>query len=227
MKKVLLFDLDDTLLDFKAAEAYGLEKVFTRYGVPYTPAKIANYQTINHKLWQQYEAGKIPREGITGERFPRFFAAEGIDANGLLAEDAYRTYLGEAKKEVPGARALLTQLQADYELCLVTNGVAQTQKARLANTGFGAFFSHVFISEELACQKPDPRFFQQVVAALPHYQKAEMLVIGDSLTSDIQGGQDSQIETVWFNPRREKATIAPTFEIHALKDLPNLLQKIS
>ena len=227
MKKVLLFDLDDTLLDFQAAEKFALGKVFTKYGVTATPENVVTYQTINHRLWKKYEVGEIARTDITNSRFPQFFAAIANTGDGLQAESDYRSFLGLAKVEVPGARALLESLAADYTLCLVTNGVADTQKARLKNTGFGQYFTKVFIAEELGVQKPEPAFFEQVAAALPNFSKREMLVIGDSLTSDIAGGNNSQIETAWFNPQHLLGTVPATYEFAALPELPRLLQQIS
>lgn len=227
MKKVLLFDLDNTLLDFNAAEKVALSQVFHDYDVAETPENIATYKTINRDLWQRYESGEIPRETITSERFPRLFAAINNPRDGLSAEKEYRYNLGLSKVEVPGAHNVLAQLQKDYMLCLVTNGVADTQKMRLKNTGFGQFFTHVFISDELGVAKPEPAFFDYVTQALPTFSKSEMLVVGDSLASDIKGGNDSHIETAWLNPTHLPATIQPTYEIAALSELPRLLKKIS
>lgn len=227
MKKALLFDLDDTLLDFKAAEKFGLTQVFSDYEIPETPENIASYKRINHKLWKDYEEGYINREMITGQRFPLFFKEVGVTEDGLKAEEKYRHYLELSQVEMPGARALLDTLVPDYDLYLVTNGVASTQKNRLVNTNLGHYFSEVFISEELGVQKPDPAFFAKVFEKLPHLKKEEALLIGDSLTSDIQGGKNSQIDTVWYNPFLATGQVRPTYEIQELQELPDLLQKIS
>lgn len=226
MKKALLFDLDNTLLDFKAAEKFGLTQVFAEYNIPDTPENIASYKRINHKLWKDYEEGFISREIITSQRFPLFFKEVGILEDGLKAEEKYRHYLELSKVEMPGARDVLEDLAPNYALYLVTNGVATTQKNRLLNTNLNHYFSDVFISEELGVQKPNPAFFSKVFDKIPHLKK-EALIVGDSLTSDIQGGNNSQIDTVWYNPFLATGSVRPTYEIQQLNELPDLLQKIS
>lgn len=225
MKKALLFDLDDTLLDFRASETYALEKIFQNVHIPYNKENIALYHRVNLSLWQAYEEGKIPREGITNARFPQFFEKMGNKEDGLLAEESFRNYLIEANKLVPEAKEILGDLSGNYALYVVTNGVAVTQKNRLKKSGLDVFFNEVFISEELGVQKPDPQFFNEVFATIPQ-EKEEALIIGDSLSSDIKGGFLSQIESVWYNPKEIKNTtdISPTFEIKCLKELPKILK---
>ncbi|WP_071130259.1 YjjG family noncanonical pyrimidine nucleotidase [Enterococcus timonensis] len=226
MKKALLFDLDDTLLDFQAAEKMALEKIFADFSIAYTVENLKFYQEINHGLWHDYEIGKIQREAITAGRFPLFFAACHLEADGLKAEEKFRSYLAQAKVEVPGAAELLGRLKTNYQLYLVTNGIAQTQRARLKNTGFDQYFSEVFISEELGAAKPDPQFFSAVLSRLPQLKKEEMLIIGDSLSADIKGGFSAHIDTVWFNPKNATPKYFPTYQIQTLPELTNLLAKI-
>ncbi len=227
-KKALLFDLDDTLLDFTAAQKVGLEKVFEKYRIPLNDKNISLYQQMNHQLWARYEKGEVPRTYITDHRFAMFFEAVGVDSKlGPEGEKLFRSVLEESKVEVPGARHILEELQKDYSLNLITNGVLKTQETRLKKTGLDAYFDYIFISDALGAQKPDLRFFEAVEKKLPEISPNEMLIIGDSLTSDIKGGVNAGIDTVWLNRHQKENNGMPTYEITELDQLKNILEKIS
>ena len=228
MYKYLLFDVDDTLLDFHAAEDSALQLMFDQLQLTMTPTIKQRYELINQGLWQQFERKEIDRETIFANRFPQLFrefslADETISAQ---AEQLFRAGLNQGHEKIPYAQELLSQLQAaqKFELYIVSNGVAKTQQLRLTASGLAPYFNDVFVSEALGFQKPAIQFFEKVEVAIDHFEPEQALIIGDSLTSDIQGGINAGIKTVWFNPQHQVAkAIQPTYEIDSL---PQLLQVV-
>lgn len=224
----LLFDLDDTLLDFQAAERAALAGVFRQLSLPLRPdldAVQRQYKTINEALWRDHENGTVSVEEIFASRFPRLFTALGLDADGLEAEALYRQGLNEDATLMPDALAVLTRLAPHYELHLISNGKPDTQRQRLARSGLERFFGKLFISQEIGSPKPEPAFFQAVFDALPELAPGEMLAIGDSITADICGAKNAGIDSCWLN--RHGTTpppgITPTYQIDALPALLDIL----
>lgn len=225
MYKALLFDVDDTLLDFKKGQHQALSKMFASQGVTMTPAIKADYLAYNHKLWQDYESGKIAREDLLAKRFTYIFGELGIACDGIEMDQLFRGNLNEEADLLPGAEQVLTALSKTHPLYIVTNGVAETQKRRLEKADLGRFFEDVFISEETGYQKPMPEFFDFVLQRIPGIEPSEMLIIGDSLSADIKGGQLAGLATCWVNPEGLPNTLeeAPTYEIKELSELLKLI----
>lgn len=219
--RVLLFDADDTLLDFQAAERDALARLFEAHGAPLTEEMRAQYSRYNRSLWKRLESGEITREELLKTRFSGFFAAQGMTLDGPACEEEYRGYLALGSRLLPGAKEVCTLLSSTHTLCIVTNGISGTQKKRLCAAGIGGLFDRVFISEELGFSKPSPGFFDGVFRALPGISRRETLIIGDSLTSDVLGGVRSGIDTCWFNPSGQPAGAGPkpTYEIASLWQL--------
>ena len=209
--KALLLDADDTLLDFQANERESVKKVFQKLGLPVDDSVLAQYSAINRELWLAHERGEITKQMIWDQRFVRLFKALNCRADGLEAERLYRAALGEGAQTIPGAVELCQELNGAYELYIVTNGTAQTQYSRIHNAGFDRWVRGVFISEEL---------FERIP-----FSRQETLIVGDSLTSDIQGGVNAGVDTCWYNPARLKRGKGPcpTFEIHQLNELKDVL----
>lgn len=208
MKKyeVLLFDVDGTLLDFDKAEEQGIESLLTHFGVPVTEENKAKYHELNKRYWQRLELGEITRDQVLSLRFEEFFGDFGIQVDGMAVDGLYRESLNNSAVLVEGAIELLTALKDKYELYIVTNGVAATQYKRLAASGLDKYVKGVFVSEEAGFQKPQPEFFQYVFEKLGRRDVENMLIIGDSLTSDIRGGNTAGIDTLWYNPHRAENT---------------------
>ena len=225
--RILLFDVDDTLLDFGAAEKTALQLLFANQQLVLTEEIAASYRIINKELWRAFEEGKIEREEVLNTRFARLFKEMGIEADGVLLERKYREYLQEGHVRMEGAYELLSSLQKDYQLYVVTNGVSNTQDKRLRDSGLYPFFQSVFVSETAGYQKPMKEFFDYVFARIPHFSKASTLIIGDSLSSDIQGGQLAGIDTCWYNPFQHSNHMPhkPTYEIQKLEQLHEVLKK--
>lgn len=244
MKKsygTLLFDLDGTLLDFHRAEREGFQQVLKTFGFPVTEENVNLYHEINARCWREYEKGALSREQVLAERFLRFFAAAGAVPEGLPAEEerefslaramkaekVYRELLGRSAYVIGGAREILDFIKerGTFRVCAVTNGVADTQRRRLKDSGLDRYFDEIFISEELGVQKPKRQFFDKCFDVLGAEFKGGALVIGDSLTSDMKGAAGAGIDSCWYNPSGEENTlkVPVTWEIRDLSELENIL----
>lgn len=223
--KTLLFDLDDTLLDFGAAEKVALRLLFEGQNFTLTPESEAHYKKINQGLWKSFEEGKINVDEVVNTRFSLFFKEYGKEVDGFSLEKNYRTYLEQGNQLIDGALELITDLKSDYDLYIVTNGLASTQDKRLRASGLIMLFKDIFVSEATGYQKPMKGFFDYVFGRIPEFSLNETLIIGDSLSSDIKGGYQAGIDTCWFNPKMKEnnTDIVPTFEIHKLNELYQIL----
>ena len=230
MKKytTLLFDADGTLMDFKKSEAQALDQTFRKYGIHPTREILDLYADINHGLWKDFENGLIDKDTLVTSRFQLLFLELGLDIDGMAFEADYQPALGRGAFLIDGAYDLCRVLKKDFSLYIVTNGVSSTQYSRLSATGLDALMEDIFVSEDAGAQKPQKDFFDYIAARIPGYDSSEALVVGDSLTSDIQGGINAGIDTCWYNPGREKnlLDIHPDYEIHTLEELPALLERL-
>lgn len=206
----LLFDLDDTLLDFAANEAVALETLFQRQGYPLTEETLSVYRTVNKGLWRDYEDGRIPLDRVLNTRFSETLKGLGIAVDGAGWEALYRALLGEGHQLIPGASAVCQELSRTHRLFVVTNGVHQTQLKRLERAGLRTYFEAVFDSESIGAQKPAPAFFEHVARHIPGFDPKSALVIGDSLNTDIKGGTLAGIDTCWFNRKGQENTVGVT-----------------
>lgn len=198
--EVLLLDVDGTLLDFDKAEEEGIEGLLNHYHVPVTEKNKEHYHVLNKKYWEALERGEITRDQVLSLRFEEFFGSFGIQVNGAETDKLYRTYLNASAVLIGGAIELLESLKEKYQLYIVTNGVAATQYNRLAKSGLDRYFKGIFISEEANAQKPQPEFFEYCFEKMGRRDVENMLIIGDSLTSDMRGGNNVGIDTMWYNP---------------------------
>lgn len=226
-KKFLLFDMDRTLLDFAASERAALAKTFREYALPFSD-EIYGYHLVNNaKLWEDYEKGLIDRETVLYTRFVRLFQHFGFEGDGVAFENSYRANLSRGHELMEGALHTVQTLAQSHTLYIVTNGVAETQRLRLHDSGLQPYFSGLFISEEIGSQKPQKAFFDVCFAHIPGFDATLALIIGDSLSSDILGGNNAGIDTCWFNPQGQanNTTAKPTTEIRRLTELIPLLAK--
>ena len=223
----LLFDLDDTLLDFHAAERAAIQKTLRFFGVTPTEALCARYSELNLAQWKLLEQGKLTRAEVKRRRFALLFESEGLTVDPDEAARFYENRLAVGHVFMPGAEKLLDALYGTYRLYIVTNGTARVQKGRMASAHLERYFDGVFISEELGSDKPSAAFFEKCFARIPAFDKKETVIVGDSLSSDIRGGRDAGIRTVWFNPSHapQPSEGRADYEIHALDELPGLLAR--
>ena len=155
--------------------------------------------------------------------FFKLFNELGIEEDGVAFEDEYQWNLGHGAYLIKHAIEILEYLSKKYDLYVVTNGVASTQYNRLKLLDLNKYFKDIFISEEIGYQKPKIEFFDYCFRHIEHFDKDKALIIGDSLTSDMQGGINAQIDTCWYNPQHDKTSIKIDYIIHDLKELENML----
>ena len=226
MIKAVLLDSDDTLLDFTKAEHIALKKTLLAVGIEPTEENILLYSEINKRHWEKLERGELTRSEVLVQRFDRFFEALGIEGDSASTQAMYNHNLGIGHYFIPGAVELLENLSQNYKLYLVTNGNESVQVPRLKSAQIGHFFNEIFISQRVGYDKPCVEFFDACFAQMPKFEKDEMIIIGDSLTSDIKGGINAGIHTCWFNPRGKQGRedIVPEYTVKSLEEIPNLLK---
>ena len=226
--KFLFFDLDHTLLDFDAAEDIALTQLLEEEGVEDIQVYKDFYVPMNKSLWKDLEQKKITKSELINTRFAKLFAHFGIEKDGAYLAERYQFFLSKQGQTFPGVEDLLRKLISQgYELYAATNGITYIQTGRLKQSGIAPYFKEIFISEQLHTQKPDAEFYEKIGACIPNFNKNHALMIGDSLSADIQGGQNAGIDTVWYNPQHLENTtqLHPTHEVHSYKDLLNCLGK--
>lgn len=223
----LLLDADGTLLDFDSAEREALQNTLDEFRIPFKNEYIRLYHDINDSWWKRYERGETDKAALSIGRFRDFLAAvdaEDTDVQALAA--AYMNYLSLGSQLIDGAAEVCTRLSLRCRLYIITNGTAFIQRRRWSNVPQSALFSDVFISDEIGASKPSKEYFDYVLGAIGEVDKERILVIGDSLTSDILGGVNAGLDTCWFNPAHKplpENAARPTYIIDDLFDLLPLI----
>lgn len=231
--RILLFDVDNTLLDFDANEAKSFRSMMEEMGEPWTKEVYETYKKMNAELWKSIERGEITVEEGINRRFSDLMAGYGKRVDGRQWERVYRRYLNQGVQEIPHARHVLRELgERGYELYVITNGVEETQTFRMSRSGLDKYFRQLFISGKIGAGKPSKDFFNYVKSHVNGFSVREALVIGDSLTSDIKGGMDAGIDTCWFcrgkrEDERERELnrqgVRPIYIIEDLRELFGIL----
>ena len=227
--KFLLFDLDHTLLDFDTAEDVALTQLLKEEGVEDIQDYKDYYVPMNKSLWRDLEQKKITKAELINTRFSKLFAHFDIEKDGAYLAERYQFFLSKQGQTFPGVEDLLKYLiHQEYELYAATNGITFIQTGRLEQSGIAPFFKEIFISEQLHTQKPDAEFYEKIGARIPNFDKNHALMIGDSLSADIQGGNNAGIDTIWYNPHHlvNKSLAQPTYEVDSYQALLELLDKL-
>ncbi len=219
--KILLFDLDDTLLDFSANEINSLNKLFHQHGYTFSDELFRVYDSVNKQLWTDYENGNISLDKVLNSRFSKALLRLGKTVDGMEWENQYRELLGNGHQLIDGALELCQSLSVSHRLFVITNGITKTQIKRLKRAGLYRFFEDIFDSQSIGFQKPSKEFFDYVMGHIKDFKISEALIIGDSLNTDIKGGLLSGIDTCWINRKSEKysAEIQSTYTITSLAEL--------
>ena len=225
---LVFLDLDNTILDFSTAEENSLFHALRKNGIEPTLEHLAVFRRINNHRWERFETGELTRREVLIGRFAEFFAEIGVSADPEQTQIFYEASLRSPHYFMPGAEALLEQLKGHYRLFIVSNGNTGTQASRIASAKIGPYFEQIFISETIGFQKPSREYFEACFAAIPAFDAARSVMVGDSLTSDIRGGNLMGIHTVWYNPSGRPASDAarPDEIISDLSELPPLLEKL-
>ena len=224
MIKVILWDIDGTLLNFEEAEKHAIQACFAQFGLgDCTDHMLADYSAINRVYWQKLERGEMSKPDILIGRFATFFEKYGLDISCAPAFNAqYQISLGDTVCFNPNGLEVVTALQGKVKQYAVTNGTKVAQQRKLERSGLNQLLDGVFISEDLGIEKPGIGFFHRVWEQIGQFDPTEVMIVGDSLTSDIQGGNNAGILCCWFNPEgKENATkLRIDYEI---KDLTQIL----
>lgn len=227
MIEFLFLDLDDTILDFHKAERIALSKTIRAFGVEPSEDVLQLYHGINKWHWEQLELGNLTREEVLVNRFGVLFERLGKTVDAVGCARAYEQNLAIGHYFLPGAEEAVAALSKKYRLFLASNGTASVQKGRMTSANLYRFFERVFVSQEIGHNKPAKEYFDACFAAIPGFDREKAVMVGDSLSSDIRGGINAGIRTVWVNPEhKDCGGIKPDQEIEALWQLEGLLEKM-
>lgn len=222
--KYLLFDLDDTLFDYEEAETTALNKVLRKYAIQPTGKFIETYHKINRKLWSDYEKGIVQKEEILATRFSKTVQKLNLAKDGSAMSKDYQLYLGQGYQLLSGAKNCLDLLKArGYKMYALTNGVERTQLTRLEGSGLNPYFEKVYISEQTGTQKPFKAFYDYVFSNSPEIDRQASIMIGDSLSSDIKGAENTGIDSCWIN-FKEQSNHTTTKATFTVENYTQLLQ---
>lgn len=199
MIRTILMDVDNTLLDFNKCASACMEEGFRDFGLEYRPEMFPAFLGINDRLWQEIEQDRLTREGLHHIRWPWIFDKLGVQADGVAFERRFCELLFDSHQPVDGAMELLRYLSGKYQVYVASNSSYAQQSNRLARAGMLPFLKGLFVSSELGAPKPSQAFFARCMERLGNPPKDEVLLIGDSLTADMQGGVDFGIPTCWYN----------------------------
>ena len=225
--KYLLWDIDGTILNFEKAEKRAIRTLFEKFNLgECTDEMLSHYIEINKKYWKLLECGEMEKERILVERFMEFFEKEGIRTD-VASEfnKAYQLALGDTIVFNDDALDIIKAQKKNYQIIIVTNGTAIAQKKELERSGLDKIADNIFISELVGYEKPSIHFFERVIAEVGIDDVSQAVIIGDSLTSDIQGGVNAGIDTCWYNPKEDvnDTNLKPTYIIKNLHELCEIL----
>ncbi len=224
MIKTVLWDVDATLLNFEASEEISIQKLFAKYGVEMDEERLAIYQKINRGYWLGLEEGRYDRHTVLTKRFDDFFDVLGLPHQDTDAmNDFYQLALGTYVVKNKGAKETLEAIGAlGLPQYVVSNGSTIAQENKLENSHFDRYMKDVFISEKIGYEKPDPRFFKAVAESI-HYDPKKTVIIGDSLTSDMTGGVNAGLKTIWYNPKHLENALHLPID-HTIEDLTEVIE---
>ncbi len=220
----LLFDADHTLFDFPQAEFNALRRTLQQRNLPFRAEFFHTYSRYNQQVWEEFERGEITSLELRLKRFRLFIEEAGLADDPEAISPLYLQNLALGTELLPGAEEVIRALQGRYRLALVTNGLKEVQRPRLERSALREAFEQIFISEEIGAAKPSRAYFEAVFRGLGHPPKKSVLLIGDSLTSDMRGGLDYGTDTCWYNPAGKTTDMQVTYQIARLTELLELLK---
>ncbi|MFK4935446.1 YjjG family noncanonical pyrimidine nucleotidase [Lactococcus garvieae] len=224
---VLLFDLDNTLINFDKAVNHALNKIFNQYFISNTKKNRDLFFHINRSLWKEHKEGKITRQELLSSRFAQIFCKLGVTRNydPTIVDNTFQYHLSQECELMENALELLESLQnKNIEMYIVSNSTNKIAVPRIIGAGISVFFDDVFLSETIGCPKPSIAFFEYAFKHIPNSRNKNFIIIGDTLDTDIQGGQNAGIKTVWYNPKnlKNESNIKPNYIVHDLLDILRL-----
>ncbi|MFC1998562.1 YjjG family noncanonical pyrimidine nucleotidase [Chloroflexota bacterium] len=223
--KWLLFDADNTLFDYDKAEAMALQATFEQFGHVFNPTYLDAYRRINERVFELYAQGSITNKDVRYGRFEQLSKALGIELDCIPFGDTHISNLAGGAYLFDGAEEAVGALSKKASMAIITNGLLDVSKPRVAKSTIGSYFKDIVSAEEIGVSKPNAGFFEITLGRIGNPSKEELLIIGDNLISDIKGGYDFGIDTCWFNPKRltHNHDIEITYEINHLSQLLYIL----
>jgi len=217
----LLFDFDNTLADFNASSKLAFVDLLNGIGIEFAEELYPIYNKINHQCWDEREAGLISHEVLKKKRWELFFKQVGIDHDPLAANGIYFETIKTNPVYIDYATELLVGIQSHFKTMIITNGLSEVQNPRIEKLGIAKYFDHIVISDEIGTAKPQKAFFDHCYELMHRPNKSKVLVIGDTLKSDIKGGQNFGFDTCWYNYYKEDnlTNIKPSYTVDNLKSL--------
>ena len=226
MKKILLFDADGTLFDFHAAEACALDQLMESCNIIDKENAIQIYHRINSALWKRIEEGTLTQSRLKIQRFEEFIEEMKLDFSAETLAQMFMDNLSKGTQLIDYAYETMEILSQKYDCHIVTNGITYIQKNRMANSSLRPFIKELFISEEMQVSKPDPKYFDLVKEKLHVSDEDMLIVIGDSLSSDMQGALLSNLKSIWYNPNHQTTDLQLDAVISDLRELENIIAQI-
>lgn len=226
--EVIIFDADETLFDFKKSEREALRCTMIEFDIEYDEEYHLNvYKDINTAIWKEFEDGLITQKELKAERFKRLSDRLNAGFDEFEFAKSYMKSLSYGSFLYDDSMDLVESLHKDYRLIIITNGLSDVQDNRIRKSIIARYFADIVVSEEVQVSKPDSRIFEHALNNIKYTDKSKVLMVGDSLTSDIQGGINFGIDTCWFNPNKivNETEIKPTYEISNLMELKDILKK--
>ena len=219
---ILWFDLDNTLLHFSGSSHKAFSALCKEIGLEETEESYQVYHKINKVEWRLFEEGKITQDELKHSRFQNYFDHIGFDFDGLTANGIYLKYIVEFPSYVDGVEETLKKLQEQkYKMSIITNGMKEVQRPRITKCNWNHYFDKIFVSDEIGLAKPNVEFFNHCLEQSGYPDKSEILVIGDTLESDILGAKNANIKSCWINPNGDYCPpdLKPDYEIKKLSEL--------
>ena len=223
MIKAVFIDIDGTLLDFEACVEESMRLGLIERGVEYKPEMLETFHSINDVFWRELEQGKITFAELLERRWATVFEALGIDLNGPKFETYFRNRLHESAIPMEGSYETLEYLFGKYRLFAASNGPHEQQIERLRKADMLRYFEEVFTSGKIGAEKPAKEFFEYCFEKAADIKPEESAMLGDSLTSDMKGGFDFGMETVWLNLNGKEKPEWVDHEIKSLDEIKNII----
>ncbi len=223
---ILLFDLDQTLLDTDENAERALKKLTLPKDFSFTKEKLSYWHLFNAELWQKLEVGELSHETLLNTRFTHYFSQFGISVDGKKMREEYEPLFASEHQLIPGATKIVTELsKRGHRLYAISNGTKEKQYQQLEKSHLKSYFSDIFLSEDIGFQKPSKKFFQAVEKKIADYDPDLTMVIGDSLSADIQGAGNADLPSIWFNRKNVEwvPPFMPTYTVQHLEDILELV----
>jgi YjjG family noncanonical pyrimidine nucleotidase len=225
MKKIILLDLDNTIIDFNECARHSIMNIFEDLGFHYDESVFDTFITENVKIWKRLERGEIDKPFLRANRWNIILEKLGIEYDGTIIEERFENGVAMGAYPVEGAYELLDYLHPKYDIYIVSNGFRFVQESRVKIGNYGKYFKELFLSEDIGIQKPDIRFFEYCYEKIGYPPKEDLILIGDSLSADIKGGNNFGIDTIWFNKNSDPTSeaVKPTYTVDKLSEIKNIL----